>query len=543
MIESRARLLAIATVLIVGGCATLEPPPLREFDRDATLDPRVTPASLDEPARPTIEAARTPAPTAETRSGLAGPRSPDELIRWALAENPLVRAARFNVVALQHRVPQVTALDDPVVSNSIFPIPSVAPQYSLMGYMPYSALLAQQFPWFGTLRLRGEAADHDVKIALFELAAAQLDVVASVKRAYHDLHFSEHALALLGENRKLAEDFLQIARVRYRLATASQSDVLRAEVAVSDIDREMETTRQAVSEARAELARVLHVDPDTPIETTAESPLVAVPEKLDRLTELAMAGRPELQGRLAAIARDEKAIELARKRFYPNFTLGAIYQDMERTNAIARDTAMGMPNVGLFVGFNLPIYHKKLTAGVHEAQARAAADAQLYEAERDQTYRDVKDALVAARVQQNVVGLLRRNNLPSARRIFELTRSEYRSNKEGVDYLTLLGAWRDVLQVELQIAQVEAELGKTLAQLERAVGAQLNEHPPAPALLNAPSPVAVEPDAKPAADPPAKPSTPPSPSASPFQGEEKEKPPIKTIDLDAPAIERNEAVR
>ncbi|APW63556.1 TolC family protein [Paludisphaera borealis] len=526
-------------MLIVGGCATLEPPPLREFDRDATLDPRVTLASLDEPARPSIEAARTQAPTAETRSGLSGPRSPDELIRWALAENPMVRAARFNVVALQHRVPQVTALDDPVVSNSIFPIPSVAPQYSLMGYMPYSALLAQQFPWFGTLRLRGEAADHDVKIALFELAAAQLDVVASVKRAYHDLHFSEHALALLGENRKLAEDFLQIARVRYRLATASQSDVLRAEVAVSDIDREMETTRQAVSEARAELARVLHVDPETPIETTAESPLVAVPEKLDHLTELAMAGRPELQGRLAAIARDEKAIELARKRFYPNFTLGAIYQDMERTNAIARDTAMGMPNVGLFVGFNLPIYHKKLTAGVHEAQARAAADAQLYEAERDQTYRDVKDALVAARVQQNVVGLLRRNNLPSARRIFELTRSEYRSNKEGVDYLSLLGAWRDVLQVELQIAQVEAELGKTLAQLERAVGAQLNEHPPAPALLNAPSPVAVEPEA----DPPARPSTPPSPSASPFQGEEKEKPPVKTIDLDAPAIERNEALR
>jgi len=529
-------------MLIAGGCATLEPPPLRESDRDATLDPRVTPASFDQPERPPIEAARTPAPVAEPHSSLTGPKSPDELIRWALAENPMVRAARFNVLALQHRVPQVTALDDPVVSNSIFPIPSVAPQYTLMGYMPYSALLAQQFPWFGTLRLRGEAADHDVKIALFELAAAHLDVVASVKRAYHDLHFSEHALALLSENRKLAEDFLQIARVRYRLATASQSDVLRAEVAVSDIDREIETTRQGVSEARAELARVLHVDPETPIETTAESTLGAVPDKLDRLTNLAMAGRPELQGRLAAIARDEKAIELARKRYYPNFTLGAIYQDMERTNATARDTAMGMPNVGLFVGFNLPIYHKKLIAGVHEAQARASADAQLYAAERDQTYRDVKDALVAARVQQNVLGLLRKNNLPTAKRIFELTTSEYRSNREGVDYLTLLGAWRDVLQVELQVAQVEAELGKTLAQLERAVGAQLNEHPPAPALLNAPSPAAVEPDAKPETDPPAKPSTPPSPSASPFQ-EDKAKKPIKTIDLDAPAIERMEAAR
>lgn len=72
----------------------------------------------------------------------------------------MVRAAHFNVMALRHRIPQVTALDDPIASNSIFPIPSVAPQYSLMGYMPYSGLLAQQFPWFGTLRIRGEAADH-----------------------------------------------------------------------------------------------------------------------------------------------------------------------------------------------------------------------------------------------------------------------------------------------------------------------------------------------------------------------------------------------
>ena len=37
-----------------------------------------------------------------------------------------------------------------------------------------------------------------------------------------------------------------------------------------------------------------------------------------------------------------------------------------------------------------------------------------------------------------------------------------------------------MLQVQLQIAQVEAELGKALASLERAVGVQLNEHPPDP---------------------------------------------------------------
>ena len=107
----------------------------------------------------------------------------------------------------KHRIPQVTALDDPVASNTIFPIPSVAPQYSLMGYNPYNLTLAQQFPWFGTLRLRGEVADRDVQVALAELAAAQLDAVAAVKRAYFDLHAGEKTAAILAENREILEDF------------------------------------------------------------------------------------------------------------------------------------------------------------------------------------------------------------------------------------------------------------------------------------------------------------------------------------------------
>jgi outer membrane protein TolC len=474
------------------------------------LDAAVLPASVEEKARkaPASTHSEVELRTVEDDFELTGPQALDVLIRHALEENRMVRAAMFNVQALKNRIPQVTALDDPIVSNTIFPIPSVAPQYFLMGYMPYAALLAQQFPWCGTLRLRGQAAEDDVRIALYELAAAQLDVVASVKRAYYDLHFNERALALLNRNRALAEDFLKVARVRYRAGTATQVDVIRAEVAISDIDRETENTRQAVGESQAELARLLHVNPDTKLETQSGLVVGSVPQELDRLYQLVCTSRPELRGRLAAIARDEKAIELARKRYYPNLTVGLVYQDMEKTNAETPRTASGQPNVGLFVGFNLPIYHKKLSAGVQEAQARAAADAQLYEAERDQVHRDTKDLFVQARVQQNVLALLRRNNLPAAKQVLELTASDYSAGNAGVDYLSLVSAWRELLQVEVQVAQVEAELNKTLASLERAVGTQLNEHPPDPSQLTAPAPSGAG-DSTPAPAPPD--------SAGPFQ--------------------------
>ena len=498
------RLSPILPALIIGaaGCAhTRTQAPFGAADRPAPRERVAAPAAAptDDELKPAqFRAEHPPGPHPEGPMATAlpsppgpedlGPQPVDTLIRRALEENRTVRAAKFNVLSLQHRIPQVTTLDDPVVSNTIFPIPAVAPQFSLMGYMPYDALLAQQFPWFGTLRLRGQVAEEDVKVALMELAAAQLDTVAAVKRAYHDLHFNERAEALLQENRTLAVDFLNIATQRYKTATATQVDVLRAQVAVSDIDRELENTRQGIAEARAELARQLHLSPETSLRTLPQLSNPDVPAELERLYQLAAASRPNLRGRLAAIARDEKAIELARKRFYPNLTLGVVYQDMEKTNAVTPKTASGMPNVGLFVGFNLPVYRNKYRAGVCEAEARRSADIQLYEDERDQVNRDVKDLFVQAKVQQNVIRLLSENNRVTAKQVFELTASEFRAANVGTDLLSVISAWRDVLQVELQIAQLEAELGKTLAGLERAVGVELNEHPPDPAAVSAPVP-------------------------------------------------------
>lgn len=406
----------------------------------------------------------------------------DVLIRRALGENRAVRAARLNVEALRYRIPQVTSLEDPVVSNNIFPIPSVAPQFSLMGYMPYDVMIAQQFPWFGTLQLRGRVAEHEAAIAIAELASAQIDLVADVKAAYHDLAFAQRADAILEENRKLAVEFVEVARERFKAANASQTDVLRAESAVTDIDRERERNRLNLVASRADLARLTHDNPESEFRVDPTNATESLPAEVDRLYQLALAARPDLRGRLAAIARDESAVELARKKYKPDLSIGLVYQQMERKNAVS-PTAGGMPNVGLFVGFNLPVYRTRLAAGVLEAQTRVAADLALYESDRDQALRDVKDALTRTRVQRNILELLKDSNLPRSREIFQNATADYRAGNVGANYLGLLASWRDVLQVELQIAQVQAELAKALAALEQAVGTQLNAHPPDPASL------------------------------------------------------------
>ena len=456
------------------GCAHTSPQTKTSKDGEQVMATAYHPRpSAADPGLPMAMAmAPTPAPPE-----MIGPQPVDTFIRRALAENRTVQAAFHNVESLKYRVAQVTTLDDPVASNAIFPIPSIAPQYSLMGYNPYNLTLAQQFPWYGTLRLRGEVAERDVQIALAELAAAQLDAVAAVKRSYYDLYASQRASEFLIENRKLLEDFQTV--VRRRLETGgSPQDVLRSEVLISELDRELANNQQGVVTFRAGLARQIHVSPETDLRTLIELGPASVPAEIDRLYNLAITARPELKGRLAAVARDEKAIDLAQKRFYPNVSLGLTYMDMEKTNAITPRTASGNPNVGLFLAFNLPVYRDKYRAGVYEAKERAIADSKLYEAQRDETQAEITDLMSQAKVQQNVLGLLRDQILPRTRQTLENAGSDY--SKGNVDFASLISALREVLQVQLQMTQVEAELAKALAALERSVGCQINEHPPTP---------------------------------------------------------------
>jgi outer membrane protein TolC len=507
---------ALLAVLVFGviGCTHVTRRP-EAVKAPGKVDELVAPTAFQPPQIPApgqpMATAICPSPASPFE--LSGPQPVDDYIFRALAENRTVQAAFHNVQSLKHRIAQVTTLDDPVLSNTIFPIPSVAPQYSLMGYNPYNVTLAQQFPWFGTLRLRGEVAEHDVRVALAEFAASQLDAVAAVKRAYSDLYVGERTQEILAENRKILEDFRTLAKSR--VATGgTQQDVLRAEVLISELDREAANIQQAIASARASLVRQLHVSPETDLRTLPELPRVSVPLEVDRLYQLAVAIRPELQGRLAAVARDEKAVELARKNFYPNITLGLTYMDMEKKNAVTPQTASGTPNVGLFVGFNLPVYRHKYRAAVCEAEERATADAKLYEAQRDETFGEVKDFMVQAKVQQDVIRLLRDSILPRTSATLELARSDYA--KSNVDVATVFSALREVLQVKLQIVQVEGELGKALASLERAVGTQINELQPAPIGAEAATPTGGAPPPPPVTSGPFRPTAPPgAPAASP----------------------------
>ncbi len=462
---------AILVLYTICGCAAHEvQPEYAEVEHNLESAIHRPPQSIPphDPAAVALDPAPVPAE-------LEGKRPVDDYIRRAIHENRNVQAAWANVQAMRERIPQAVALEDPMFQNVIWPVPSISPQYSIMGYMPYDTMITQSFPWFGTLRLRGQVADQDAKVAIAELAAAELETVAEVKRAYYDLHYAEKSLAILNRNRDLAEQFVEISKERVRTGGNAQ-DVYRAQIGLEELQNEITQADQSLKSARAALAEQLHISPEAELGTIDEARVTQTPKHVDELYRLAAAARPELQGRLSAIARDRQEVELAKKRYYPNFTLGLTAWAMERNNA-ASTTLRSNPNdnFGMVFNLNLPIYRNKLDAGLREAQFKAVADSRKYDADRDKTYREIKELFVQIKAQREILAMFEQNIYPKSKQALDLASTDYEVAK--LDFLSLITAWRGVLQVELQIARFEAEIGKAVASLERVVGCEVNEHP------------------------------------------------------------------
>lgn len=445
---------------VVGCASTPEPDP--DYSQIAA-DIQFSSASLEsgEPA------------TLPREPELGGPHPVDFYVQIALERNPEILARQRGVAAQSEVIPQVTALEDPMLSDTFWPITEHSPQ-TASGRMPNAFMISQQFPWIGKLRLRGEIAEQETKMAISRLVQTELKVVEDAHLAYYEIYFDQKAIEITERDRELLTALLQIAEVRYRTGATSQQDVLRAQVELDRLDDRLIVLRRQLRMAQADLAKILHTSPEA--ELSAESDLreLSAPEEIDLLYEAAVRCRPELQERLAAIIRDQRAENLAMLQYFPDVSLGVGWDAMTTSDALSA-VADGKDNLGFTIGLNLPIWQDKLQAGVRETQHRAAQSARLYDAERDETFRLIRRLMVEARSLEQQIALFRDSILPKADQTLRVSMADYRVGK--VDFLQLIDNWSQLLAFQVQLVRFEASLRQRLASLERVVGCQLASLP------------------------------------------------------------------
>lgn len=396
---------------------------------------------------------------------LAGALQP--LIAEALANNPEIQAARKELEAASQRVAPSGALDDPMLEAGLVSVPTDSFRLDREDMTMKMIGVSQRIPYPGKRGLREEVASRDAEAVQHAYQEMANRVVRDLRIAYLDLGLVLATTALTEKNKAVIEQFLQFAESRYKVGQGSQADVLKAHTQLSRMTDELLKLARERPMLEAELNRAL----GRGISATAPVPVPPgmrdVSLRLGSLHDQALQSRPRLLALDRVIAKNEKALQLARLDYYPDFDVRFSYG--QRDNA--PDGMKRSDLVTLTVAVNLPVWQaRKRDPRVAEAQAMLGQATMMREASRNELAAKLRQQVAVAEQSRRSARLYEKDILPQARLTVEAALAAYRVNR--VDFMTLLDNQMTVFSSEIALAAAVAGLHKALAEIDFLTGRQ-----------------------------------------------------------------------
>jgi cobalt-zinc-cadmium efflux system outer membrane protein len=387
------------------------------------------------------------------------------LIEEAVAQNPEVAAMRRRFDMMRARVPQAKALPDPMLSYGYAGNALPLPLFDLQKGDPASARMlsvTQEIPYPGKLALKGRMANVAAEAEYWEYEQTRLNLIAEVGDAYFDLYYLHKAVETTAKNKGLLEKFARIAEAGYSVGKGMQQDVLKAQVEISKLTEELLLLEQRREVAEARLNARLFREPGTPVGRPEDLKPREFTRSLSELQETALESHPALRAQRRRVDREQYGVGLARKEFYPDFTVGLTYFNRP-----------GMPEMyGATVGVRVPLWFwQKQRPAVAEAAASAAAEKQRAENTTSLLFYRIKDRHLAATTAGRLVKLYGTTIIPQATLSLEAAIAGYEAGK--ADFLTLLDNLVTLRTYELSYYEQLANVEKAFAALEPLVGVPL----------------------------------------------------------------------
>lgn len=381
----------------------------------------------------------------------------DELVAAVKARNPSLQAALATWSAAANKYPQAVALDDPMFQSMYAPATWNAAS-NVQG--SYYFGVAQKIPWAGKRALRGNQANWEATAASFDVGEAQLRLAEASRLAFFDYYLNQRERELNAANREALREFRDVARSKYEANQVTQQDVLQADVELAQLEqRQIELAQDQIVTA-ARINTLLHRRPDHSLPSPPKK--LTVSEELppvDGLREWAVEHRPELHAMAARVQAEQTAVALACKEFYPDFEV------MGRYDRFWTDREQ-QPQVGL--NMNVPLNQTKRHAAVQEALWRVHKMQADYDQAADNIRNEVQSAYARVRGTRRTVRLYESKILPAARDNVAAARAGYEAGT--VDFLRLVEAQRQIIELREKHQMAITEFHRRTAELERAVG-------------------------------------------------------------------------
>jgi len=390
----------------------------------------------------------------------------EEYVQLGLFRNPRIQEAQHRIDAIQHRVPQVLSLPDPMVNTNTH----LAPVETAAGRQAFSLGVSQKFTNAERRSTRAAIVSDEAAAAEADLANAQLEIAESIRAACYQLLFIRKSIEITNDDRESLEQIAEVVLRQYEVKeSVTQQDVLNVQTEQSKIENQITELKQKEKSFQARLARLLHVDPRSNLQISDQLGTSNANLNVDELIAQAVEARPDLQSQLAVIRRDRRKIQLAHLEEKPDFTVGLNW--IATSSDGISPVANGDDALLLGIGFNLPVYKSRIRAGICEAQSNRLASESRLASLQNQASEEVFDLVAKLGSTRDTLTLIQEDIIPKAERTLDISIDEYAT--DSVTYIQLIANWRSVLRYRITEANLQSQFQQQLASLARSIG-QLN---------------------------------------------------------------------
>jgi outer membrane protein TolC len=269
-------------------------------------------------------------------------------------------------------------------------------------------------------------------------------------------------LEIVHKDKELLRKFTQVADEKYRVGQGIQQDVLKAYVEISKLDDRLIVLegRRGITESL--INSLLYRPSQTPLGIPEPIQKAELRYSADELEQLAKTSFPMLKMQEREIARNQYAVELANKEFYPDFSLGFTYFNRE-----------DMPEMyGLMVSAKIPLYFwRKQRPELEAARLNLVGAEKQHDNTASSLHYKLVEAHISAVQAERLLQLYGSGVIPQATLSLESSIAGYQVGK--IDFLTLIDNLVTLLEYELKYHESLTDFQKALAQLEPLVGVEL----------------------------------------------------------------------
>lgn len=386
----------------------------------------------------------------------------EELRKEALANNRELAAAREELKAAQHRVPQASALPDPTAGYAI-----MGPDLMTMrGPQEDVYEFEQMIPFPAKLVEKRKMAAAEVEAASARLKAVEREVILQVSETYYDLYAVAATLDVVEEILEVLKKFELIAQSRYASQQGEQRDVAKAQAEVSEALERFFVLRQEQDSLAALLTAFLNRESPLELTKIAEPKLPELNLSLEVLLAKARQNRPELLEAAAMRNKERHANRLAQYEYAPDISVG--FQYTRIGDGDTSDPEDGQDAWMIPFKVTLPLWQNRIGPAVLEAKRNLDSREARLKQEENLTEYEIKNAYYRFTSTRQVVELYENALIPQAQLAFRSDQAGYEAGR--TDVLNLIDSERVYLNSKIAYYQALGNALKSFATLERVVG-------------------------------------------------------------------------